>query len=82
MKELQAEATKPRYIHNNIRPSKAKSQTFSTYKFEKIAEERGVTREFFFKKIGPGHSVGKKLWCFSYSKNIALLWIEDQAVFY
>ena len=41
MKELQAEATKPRYIHNNIRPSKAKSQTSSTYKFEKIAEERG-----------------------------------------
>ena len=31
MKELQAEATKPRYIHNNIRPSKAKSQTSSTY---------------------------------------------------
>ena len=30
MKELQAEATKPRYIHNNIRPSKAKSQTSST----------------------------------------------------
>ena len=32
MKELQAEATKPRYIHNNIRPSKAKSQTSSTLK--------------------------------------------------
>ena len=53
MKELQAKATKPRYIHNNIRPSKAKSQTSSTYKFEKIAEERGVTREFSFSENRP-----------------------------
>ena len=50
MKELQAEATKPRYIHNNIRPSKAKSQTSSTYEFEKIAEEGGLQENFFFRK--------------------------------
>ena len=65
MKELQAEATKPRYIHNNIRPSKAKSQTSST-KFRKQAQRI--------------HQ-GKRVWCFSYSKNIALLWSEDQALF-